>query len=274
MYELYSFWENVVALPATDRLILVASGLLLFIIGVLLGWLPQRRGRRRAEKELQRVGRERDDAQRRLQEADAEQEKLAREVVQLTTTKDDTLLQLRNSRQTVAQQETELARLRAKGEQLAATNSSYATTIEDLNDQVIGLKTRNEQLLGQTEGAPRASAGSLERRVAALEAQLAEWKDGDGQEKTLILEHPAHRVTIGPSAEEIDPATGDDLTRIESIGPFNARQLAEAGIQRYDQIADWSEEDIDRYAERIGYPAELIRQADWVGQAQKLSVPN
>ena len=59
--------------------------------------------------------------------------------------------------------------------------------------------------------------------------------------------------------------------KISSIGPFNREKLYEAGITNFSQIAAWTDADIDDYAARIGYVAELIRIQDWVGQAGKLA---
>jgi chromosome segregation ATPase len=274
MVTLTEFREALLQLPPTVQLLLSLVGLLLLLFGWLLGWLVQRRKTRRTRKAVGQLERERDDFRERLKAADEEQQNLAREVVQLTTAKDESLLQLQNTRQTLSDRKAELDRLRAREEQLMATNSRFATTIEDLNDQVIGLKTRNEHLLGQADGSSERIPSALERRVADLEIRMEKLMRPSGTpppEERLILEHPGHRVTIGPSAEEEATTSEDDLTRIEAIGPFNARQLAEAGISRYRQIADWSEDDIDRYANEIGYPAELIRQADWVGLARQFA---
>ena len=91
------------------------------------------------------------------------------------------------------------------------------------------------------------------------------------EEIPAFLGESTHRVTIGdPAPAEAEPE-GDDLTQIRSIGPFNARQLRSAGVYHYAQIAGWSEEDLEDYAARIGYVADIMREQDWVGQARQLA---
>ena len=62
----------------------------------------------------------------------------------------------------------------------------------------------------------------------------------------------------------------DDLTMIKGVGPFLQKQLNEIGVYNFEQIAGWSEGEIDRVTEAIGYfPGRILRD-DWVGQASRL----
>ena len=63
----------------------------------------------------------------------------------------------------------------------------------------------------------------------------------------------------------------DDLTRIDGIGPFVARQLNDAGITTFGQIAHWSEEQIEAITRQIGYFPGRIAKDNWVGQAARLA---
>ena len=63
---------------------------------------------------------------------------------------------------------------------------------------------------------------------------------------------------------------GDDLQAIKGVGPAIEKTLHELGIFRYSQIAEMSEYDINRVAERLkGFRSRIYRE-DWIGQARDL----
>jgi predicted flap endonuclease-1-like 5' DNA nuclease len=62
----------------------------------------------------------------------------------------------------------------------------------------------------------------------------------------------------------------DDLKLIKGVGPAIEKTLNELGIRRFDQIAQMSEYDIDRVANRLkGFRSRIYRE-DWIGQARDL----
>ncbi|MGI9222979.1 MAG: hypothetical protein ACR2QX_00745 [Woeseiaceae bacterium] len=64
----------------------------------------------------------------------------------------------------------------------------------------------------------------------------------------------------------------DDLKLIKGIGPAIEKTLNELGICRFDQIAEMSEYDIDRVAQRLkGFRTRIYRE-DWIGQARDLQL--
>ena len=65
--------------------------------------------------------------------------------------------------------------------------------------------------------------------------------------------------------------TGDDLTQIKGLGPKLAATLGELGVTRFDQIASWSDADIDRVDAQLGRFQGRIRRDDWVEQARLLA---
>jgi NADH-quinone oxidoreductase subunit E len=72
---------------------------------------------------------------------------------------------------------------------------------------------------------------------------------------------------------EDDPGPGDDkddLKQIKGVGPAIEKTLNELGILLFDQIADMSEVEIDRVAQRLkGFRSRIYRE-DWIGQARDL----
>lgn len=73
------------------------------------------------------------------------------------------------------------------------------------------------------------------------------------------------------TADETDDETlRDDLKRIKGVGPAIERTLNEMGVYRFQQIANMSEYDIDRVAQRLkGFHSRIYRE-DWIGQARVL----
>ncbi len=62
----------------------------------------------------------------------------------------------------------------------------------------------------------------------------------------------------------------DNLKRIKGVGPAIEKTLNELGIFSFEQIADMSEYDIDRVANRLrGFRSRIYRE-DWIGQAREL----
>lgn len=74
---------------------------------------------------------------------------------------------------------------------------------------------------------------------------------------------------VAPAAPTVGPA--DDLTQIKGLGPKLKTLLETLGITRFDQIAAWSEADIDRIDAQLGTFQGRIRRDNWVEQAKFLS---
>lgn len=64
---------------------------------------------------------------------------------------------------------------------------------------------------------------------------------------------------------------GDDLSRIKGLGPKLRALLGTLGITRFDQIAGWSEADLDDLDGKLGSFAGRPRRDNWVEQAKLLS---
>lgn len=76
-------------------------------------------------------------------------------------------------------------------------------------------------------------------------------------------------------AELLDRDAGglrDNLRLIKGIGPAIEKTLNELGIFRYHQIAEMTEYDINRVAQRLkGFSSRIYRE-DWIGQARDLKL--
>lgn len=88
-------------------------------------------------------------------------------------------------------------------------------------------------------------------------------------------EKPAEKPVEQPVAKPVPVApemvaAPDDLKLIKGVGPKLEAWLHDHGITRFDQIAIWTEAEIDRHAEGLGRLGGRIRAEDWVGQARAL----
>jgi predicted flap endonuclease-1-like 5' DNA nuclease len=68
------------------------------------------------------------------------------------------------------------------------------------------------------------------------------------------------------------PSEKDDLTRIMGIGPYIEQKLNEIGIYTYDQISQFTDEDIRTITELIDFFPGRIDRDNWVGQARAIKV--
>jgi len=76
------------------------------------------------------------------------------------------------------------------------------------------------------------------------------------------------------SSGEQQPSLRDDLKQIKGVGPAIEKTLNDMGIFRFQQIADMTEYDIDRVAERLkGFHSRIYRE-NWIGQARDLTDRN
>jgi predicted flap endonuclease-1-like 5' DNA nuclease len=95
-----------------------------------------------------------------------------------------------------------------------------------------------------------------------------------------VIAQGAHQEAQAARADasEAPPATaapaagaGDDLRRIKGLGPKLVTTLQALGITRYDQIAAWTDADLDDLDTKLGAFAGRPRRDSWVEQAQLLA---
>lgn len=61
----------------------------------------------------------------------------------------------------------------------------------------------------------------------------------------------------------------DDLTRISGVGEVIVGKLNDLGITKFEQIANFSDEDMAKVDERLNFKGRIERE-DWIGQARAL----
>lgn len=94
--------------------------------------------------------------------------------------------------------------------------------------------------------------------------------DEQDEEETPVAAVDAPFDAAEDEQEVFANSLRDNLRKIKGVGPAIEKTLNELGIFRYQQIADMSEYDIDRVANRLkGFRSRIYRE-DWIGQARDL----
>ncbi|BAK64901.1 hypothetical protein SLG_02260 [Sphingobium sp. SYK-6] len=85
-------------------------------------------------------------------------------------------------------------------------------------------------------------------------------------------EAPDADFVVMPAAPEVETVLPpDDLTRIKGIGPELELLLRRQGVQRFEDIAGWLPEDIERIDGSLGpFKGSIIRD-EWIAQARLLA---
>ena len=80
-------------------------------------------------------------------------------------------------------------------------------------------------------------------------------------------------IAVAAAAQDAEEDRGEaaELTRIKGLGPKLAATLRELGVTRVEQIAAWSDADIDRIDPQLGRFQGRIRRDEWVEQARLLA---
>ncbi|SLJ95556.1 hypothetical protein [Novosphingobium mathurense] len=146
----------------------------------------------------------------------------------------------------------------------------------DVLDEGAAPAKRNQALIDAPPAAhidPPAMAGTMAGigEVIAVAAQ----DEVDAVKKPAAAQPapeaaPAAAETPAPSPA---PAAGeaDDLRKIKGLGPKMATLLTSLGVTRYEQIAGWTDADLDELDTKLGSFAGRPRRDNWVEQAKLLS---
>jgi len=163
--------------------------------------------------------------------------------------------------------ESDLAAAQMRISELEATSESVQTRIEPVRDPdtlTDGRDACNDPIEDNTtddEPEDEGDVESQEEPEAEVEIQeepdLDEDEDEDEDEDDDSINEPINGAR-------------DKLQAIKGIGPAIEKTLNEMGIFRFQQIADMSEYDIDRIAQRLKGLRSRIYREDWIGQARDL----
>lgn len=129
---------------------------------------------------------------------------------------------------------------------------------------------RKTNVIGESKGDVLDEGAVRARRNQSLIDTPGAAPQDTGQ---ALTDAGAQAVKAGSAPAPASPHSGnaDDLRRIKGVGPKLVAVLAEQGVTRFDQIAAWSDADIDRIDATLGRFAGRITRDRWVEQAKLLA---
>lgn len=132
---------------------------LIFALGIIIGWIVQGSKTRRYKKELLLLRKDRDEYEVRYRSGETKQKALAKELEALSREKVDVLDRLQALERELVQRDASVLALQQEKEQLSIANQQYAAEISSLNDQLAAATAIPEPTPRSIE-APAQSAGA------------------------------------------------------------------------------------------------------------------
>ena len=154
----------------------------------------------------------------------------------------------------------------------AAEPEQEETILESVSDgAAAATETVAEAATGVTETA-KGAASSVFDAVSNIASTVAGAAGTAGEVVSGAAEGVVEAVTgedepDGPLFEKPE-GEPDDLKKISGVGPKIEERLHELGITKFEQIANFSAEDIERIDNALSFKGRIQRD-DWQGQAQE-----
>src|SRR5690606_35568160 len=124
-----------------------------------------------------------------------------------------------------------------------------------------------EVSLAEREREVAELTADLQERRAALEREKQARRTLEARVEELTAELEAFRAQL---AAKSDASGAAELRRIRGIGPKFAEALSAHGVTHVEQIAGWSDSDVEHHAALLKIHASRIRKGRWVEQAAEL----
>lgn len=105
---------------------------------------------------------------------------------------------------------------------------------------------------------------------AGAEAEPEAQPEPEPEAETQSEEASEPELETASAEDGAEPQSADDLTAIKGLGPKAAEKLNAKGVTRFEQIAAWTQADIERFDALINGRGRIARD-DWVEQAKALA---
>ncbi len=113
--------------------------------------------------------------------------------------------------------------------------------------------------------APRAAKAEKSGKAPAkVKADAVETAPKSAASSSPRLDEARGMVYDSP------PAETDDLKLISGVGPVLEEKLNAVGIYRFEQIANWTERNVEEFEELLSFKGRVERE-NWISQAKELS---
>jgi predicted flap endonuclease-1-like 5' DNA nuclease len=137
-------------------------------------------------------------------------------------------------------------------------------------------------------GGLAAAAGAAVAAAAATalvsdddDNEASESDDDETAADAVLHALENEEAVTEPAPDPVDPEkpdtldkprgkSGDDLTEISGVGPKIQDVLHEMGVYHFDQVADWSAENVAWVDEQLSFSGRIDRE-EWVSQAKALT---
>jgi len=230
----------------------------------------------RQRDQLQNQASKSNDAQALVSQRDEQVSKLRRELENWQERLPPLIEKYRQRNAEAEQLEADLRAAREKLAALEAIVGSDETRVEPVDPDALGdnLDASNEPIDEESESEPQDPNEADEPETISEFAEAEDDDDDfdaeDCDNDDFHAEDLEEPWAGNPAPDLPGKATRDDLKLIKGVGPAIEKTLNEMGILRFNQIAEMSEYDIDRVAQRLkGFRSRIYRE-DWMGQAREL----
>jgi len=104
----------------------------------------------------------------------------------------------------------------------------------------------------------------------AEEATMAEAEAVEPQAAAAVTTRPRRQRGATKPIFTVPEGEPDDLKRITGVGPVLEQKLRDLGVTRLDQIANFTEEDVEKIDRALNIKGRVAKD-NWVGQARSLA---
>jgi len=118
----------------------------------------------------------------------------------------------------------------------------------------------------------RGSASAIKKRSSHITVTVVESvapaQPVKKANKKTVSQGPVNDEKLGLVYKSA-PQDVDDLKKISGVGPVLEQKLNDAGLYKYEQIINWTPENISNYDELLSFKGRIERE-NWVEQAKTL----
>ena len=114
------------------------------------------------------------------------------------------------------------------------------------------------------------AAKAVAQAAAPLRADLGSLRSVRSEAYQDTTEPGPEAARRAASMRKVRTSLADDLKRIKGIGVLIEKKLNSLGVTTYEDIANWTGEDIDRISQQLDFKGRIQRE-NWVEQARILA---
>lgn len=126
-----------------------------------------------------------------------------------------------------------------------------------------------EAVQKRADPVARGAMAAVAEKVPPAEAKPEPTVKPSAPVKRVVAQPVVGKAVKARTGVRAKAQPADDLKRISGIGPKLEQVLNAKGIRRFADVAAWSEADVARLDDELGFGGRIKRD-DWVGQAKAL----